>query len=270
MSSNHPKALIADDEPLLVQALENELAIAWPELLITDRTGDGTTTISCLLTGEHDIAFLDIQMPMESGIEVVQAITEEWSSSLDARPPPLFVFVTAYDQFAIQAFELAAIDYIVKPVTAERLKTTVERLKQNWSSRQSETALVQLVEQVNGYAVERQNALPKSDYLSVIKAGIGDTVHLIPIQEIIMFEASDKYVVVHTEQHQALIREPLRKLSPRLDPKLFKQIHRSTIVNLDFVLAAFRVDGTKMQLKMKGCDKTPMVSRLYRHLFKAM
>jgi len=265
-----PTALIADDEPLLVQALEKSLATVWPELLITNKVGDGNKAIAQLLSDAPDIAFLDIQMPGESGIEVVQAVIEEWPDATDAKPPPLFVFVTAHDEFAIDAFELAAIDYVVKPVSDERLKKTVERLKQSWQARLPTPALNTLVKQVNEFSSQEHSAPPDAGWLQSLRAGIGDTVHLIPMSDVIMFEASDKYVVVHTARQEALIRESLRSLLPRLNPAQFRQIHRSTIVNLDFVLAASKAGGSKMVLKLQGTDHTPIVSRLYRHLFKAM
>ena len=270
MNDRRPTALIADDEPMLVQALEKSLASAWPELLVTNKVGDGTSAITQLLSGAYDIAFLDIQMPGESGIQVMQAVIEEWPETKDAKPPPMFVFVTAHDEFAIDAFELAAIDYVVKPVSDHRLKKTVERLNQNWQARWSEPTLNALVKQVNQFVAEEQKSTPGSDWLEAVRAGIGDTVHLIPMTDIIMFEASDKYVVVHTIEHEALIRDSLRNLLPRLNPAKFRQIHRSTIVNLDYVLAASRYGGSRMLLKLRGSDQTPVVSRLYRHLFKAM
>jgi len=270
LSVRRPTALIADDEYLLVQALEKALVSAWPELLITNKVGDGSSAISQLLSGVHDIAFLDIHMPMENGIEVMQAVIEEWPDTCDANPPPLFVFVTAHDEFAIDAFELAAIDYVVKPVSADRLKKTVSRLKKNWQARFAEPALSELVQQVNEFVSEEQKTAPDAGWLESVRAGIGGIVHLIPVKDIIMFEASDKYVVVHTAEHQALIRESLRNLLPRLNPALFRQIHRSTIVNIDYVLAASKTGGSKMTLNLRDSDQTPVVSRLYRHLFKAM
>lgn len=270
MNIHRPTALIADDEHLLVHALDKALASAWPELLITDKVGDGASAIAQLLSGAHDIAFLDIQMPMENGIEVMQAVIEDWPELNDTKPPPLFVFVTAHDKFAIDAFELAAIDYVVKPVSVERLKKTVARLKQNWQARYAEPALSQLVQQVSEFVSEEQKPAPDAGWLEAVRAGIGDIVHLIPVKDVIMFEASDKYVVVHTAEHEALIRESLRNLLPRLNPAQFRQIHRSTIVNLDFVLAASKAGGSRMTLNLRETDQTPVVSRLYRHLFKAM
>lgn len=270
MRKLRPTALIADDEHLLIQALEKGLVSAWPELHVTNKVGDGASAIEKLLSGAHDIAFLDIQMPSYNGIEVMQAVIEEWPDTHNTKPPPLFVFVTAHGEFAIDAFELAAIDYVVKPASAARLSKTVERLKKNWYARSAVPELDKLVQQMTELASEEQRLAGNMEWLEAIRAGIGDTVHLIPVKDIIMFEASDKYVVVHTDQHHALIRETLRSLLPRLNPVQFKQIHRSTIVNLDYVLAASKVDEKKMTLKMKGCEQTPVVSRLYRHLFKAM
>lgn len=266
----HPTALIADDEHLLVQALEKALAIAWPELQITDKVGDGASAVERLLSGEHDIAFLDIQMPAENGIEVMQTVIEEWPESADAKPPPLFVFITAHDEFAIDAFELAAIDYVVKPISDRRLKKTVDRLSRNWQARQVEPALNTLVNQVSEFVSEERKLPPDMGWLESVRAGIGDTIHLIPMKDIVMFEASDKYVVVHTAKHEALIRDSLRNLLPRLNPAQFRQIHRSTIVNLDYVLSASKASGSKMMLKLRNSERTPVVSRLHRHLFKAM
>lgn len=270
MTKHRPTALIADDEPLLIQALEREIASAWPELIVTDTVADGDSAMTSLLSGNHDIAFLDIKMPGQNGIEVLKAVTEEWPLSSESKPPPLFVFVTAYDNYAIDAFELAAIDYVVKPVTAGRLLKTVERLKQNWHAQETEQALDKLVNQVNQYSSENQKLQSASSWLESVRAGIGDTVHLIPVNEIIMFEASDKYVAIHTKNHEALIRDSLRSLIPRLDPAQFVQVHRSTVVNKDYIQAAKKVDNNKMTLVLKDSDHTPVVSRLYRHLFKAM
>ena len=265
-----PTALLADDEPLLLRALEKELAVVWPELVIVDRLGDGNSATTALLEGNHDVAFLDIHMPGDSGIDVLKSVVEEWPESNEAKPPPLFVFVTAHDDYAIQAFELAAIDYVIKPVTLERLQKSVERLKHNWHMRNTELSLSQLVEKVNNYSPENPQIQTNTQWLDSVRAGVGNTVHLIPVKDIIMFEASDKYVVVHTNSEQALIRESLRSLLPRLNPDQFKQIHRSTVVNLDHVKAAKKVEGRKLTLTLEGCELTPRVSRLYHHLFKAM
>lgn len=269
MTQYAPRALIADDEPLLVQALETELAKIWPELVIVDKTADGSRSIACLLSGRHDIAFLDIQMPMENGIEVMQAIIEEWPEDAE-KPPPLFVFVTAHDEFAIDAFELAALDYVVKPVTVVRLKRTVERLQSKLKERNTESVLNTLVDKVNAYQARELSALNGEQWLDSISAGVGDTVYRIPTSEIIMFSASDKYVVVHTDGQQVLIRESLKRMLPRLNPKVFRQIHRNCIVNLEFVRAAKKTSDAKMTLILNGSDETPVVSRLYQHLFKGM
>lgn len=275
MNDMRPTALIADDEPLLLEALEKELVSAWPDLDISAKVTDGSSAITSLLSGQYDIAFLDIQMPEHNGIEVLKAVTEEWPDSIEVKAtplkaPPLFVFVTAYDHYAIEAFEFAAIDYVVKPVTATRLQNTIERLKQIWHAQETELALDKLVSQVNKYSNENQNVQTSSNWLESVRVSIGDTVHLIPVNDIIMFEASDKYVVVHTKDKEALIRDSLKSLIPRLPPDQFKQIHRSTVVNLHYVEAAKRINGTKMSLVLKDSDQTPVVSRLYRHIFKAM
>lgn len=263
-------ALIADDEPLLLDALNRELSNAWPELVIKTAVGDGKTAIECLLSEHHDVAFLDINMPGASGIEVMQAVIEEWPEGVVEKPPAI-VFVSAHEEFALDAFELAAIDYILKPVTAKRLNKTIERLQKNHQDGNIDQMATQLARVLDVSVLDVKGKDTKqSTRLRSIPASVGSTVRLIPINDVVMFEASDKYVVVHTASQQALIREPLRNLLPKLDPDRFRQIHRSYIVNMDHVEAALKGDDGKMRLKFTTIDKQPIVSRVYRGLFQPL
>jgi DNA-binding LytR/AlgR family response regulator len=271
-------ALIAEDEPLLARALQDELAVLWPELEIVAVASNGLQAQRDLLAHVPDIAFLDVRMPGASGIEVAQAIAEDWP---DGTQPPLLVFVTAYEQFAVAAFSHAAVDYVLKPVERLRLHQTVQRLKQRLAERSSG-----LAEFEAGFEMERLAARMRQlllgelatgpapaaprEPLRVIRAGVGDTVRMIRLAEVVYLQATDKYVNVAAIDGEALIREPLRDLLPRLDAAQFAQVHRSTVVNLDFVQSASRDESGKLWLKLRGRDERLAVSRLHAHLFKPM
>jgi DNA-binding LytR/AlgR family response regulator len=286
-------ALIAEDEPLLAQALQHELAALWPELEVVAVAPNGIQAQRDLLSLRPDIAFLDVRMPGASGIEVAQAVAEDWP---DETHPPLLVFVTAYDQFALDAFGQAAVDYVLKPVQSGRLAQTVQRLKQRLSERasghgsgQAELAARRAVDELasqlqrllanppvgsSGVADATgpgpQRGAAAVETLRVLRAGVGDTVRMIRLDEVIYLQATDKYVNVVTAESELLIREPLRDLMPRLDPGRFVQVHRSTVVNLDYVLAASRDRMGRLSLTLRGRSERVGVSRIYAHLFKAM
>ncbi len=265
-----PIALIADDEPLLLNALAAELARAWPELKIVHTVENGTRAIEQLLSNPVDIAFLDIRMPGATGIEVVQEIVEEWPDS-SIIIPPLVVFATAYGDYAVDAFDLSAIDYILKPFTSTRLDQTVERLKKHLEDRSNSQSIEVLGERFKTLLDNSTRDTAEQDFLQHIRASVGDTVHIIPIDDVVLFQASDKYVEVHTvDQQQLLIRESLRDLLPKLNRSRFVQVHRSSIVNLGFVAAATRRENGQLTLCLKHSEQQPVVSRLYRHLFQAM
>ena len=290
----NPTALIAEDEPLLAQALRDELKGLWPELEVVAISPNGVRAQQDLLTLKPDIAFLDVRMPGLSGVEVAQALAEDWSD--DGRPP-LLVFVTAYEQFALEAFRQAAVDYVLKPVQPARLAQTVQRLKQRLAERAATASgpdgsdstgagtidalaaqLRRLLEAASAGAAAGQATIgdgsapgrPAAPPLRVIRAGVGDSVRLVSLDEVIYLQATDKYVNVVTEKHEHLIREPLRDLVPRLDPQRFTQVHRGTVVNLDRVEAASRDEAGKLWLSLRGRKERLGVSRIYAHLFKAM
>jgi len=276
-------AVIADDEPLLAQALTKELENAWPQLSICSIANDGNKALAAIKEYRPDIAFLDIRMPGATGIEVAETIAEDWPDEThDDEPdndsnemyksPPLIVFVTAYDNYAVQAFESAAVDYLLKPVRPERLKQTIERLKQHLHQPERSNAdkLGNQIREIIATQMVQTATGERTEELRMIRASVGDVVRMIPVEDVIFFESADKYVSVHTETYEAVIREPLRNLLARLNHNQFAQIHRRTIVNLNKVEAAVRDETGKITLQLKNHKATPVVSRIHRHMFQAM
>ncbi len=266
-------AVIADDEPLLSKALAAELAKLWPTLSIVAIASNGSVAIEAIMEHQPDIVFLDIQMPGATGIEVAETIADDWPEGSSVHPLPLIVFVTAFDDYAVEAFKSAAVDYLLKPVNSNRLASTIDRLKQRLQSSigQDMTELgTQLRLLLATEHAHQQTNVQTEAPLRIIRASVGDAVKMIPTEEIILFESADKYVSVFTQTQEALIRESLRSLLPQLDNNQFAQIHRGAIVNLNHVEAAVKEDTGKVTLRLKGHDKTPVVSRIYRHLFQAM
>jgi DNA-binding LytR/AlgR family response regulator len=294
-----PTALIADDEPLLVQGLRDELAELWPELEVVATAHDGIAALSKALATKPDICFLDIRMPGHDGIEVAQALVEDWPAD-DAAAFPLLVFVTAYDRHALAAFDARAVDYLVKPVERTRLARTVQRLRgllarpraaqsqrppsppgAAWDRAEQLLAqtLAETIERLRGLKFAAlagdvsAAAVPSPDAssrLTVIQAQAGATVHLVPIEDVLYFEAADKYVRVVTAEREYLIRTSLRELLPRLDPALFWQVHRSTVVQARCVASAQREESGIVRLRLRGHKDVLTASRLYAHLFRGM
>jgi DNA-binding LytR/AlgR family response regulator len=270
-------ALIAEDEPLLADGLKAELARAWPELSIAAMVGDGQSAVDRALSLQPSVCFFDIRMPGLSGLEAAQALAEDWPAGA---PFPLLVFVTAYDQYALQAFEAQAVDYLVKPVTPARLADCVARLRARLHQREQPPSASTLpaaqgdtMEQTLAQLRALLAAAPASaapPRLQVIQAQVGAMVHLVPVDEVIYFEAADKYVRVITATHEHLIRLSLRELLPQLDPQRFWQVHRGTVVQARCISTARREDSGKVTLMLRGRDEKLVASRLYAHLFKGM
>jgi DNA-binding LytR/AlgR family response regulator len=211
------------------------------------------------------VLFFDIKMPGKSGLEAAEELAEEWPED---RPFPLLVFVTAYDQFALEAFDHAAVDYLLKPINDERLGKTIARLKQRIvQSDEQNDELDQMITKLRALAPA---AVTGGEKLSLIRAGIGNQIKLIPIEEVLYFEATDKYVNVITAEGQSLIRTSLKELLPQLDHNQFWQIHRSTIVNSRQIQIATRDELGKLTVKLKNRDENLAVSRVFAHLFKQM
>lgn len=261
-------ALIAEDEPLLLQVLQAELQRQWPELRIVATATHGQQALELALAHRPQVCFLDVRMPGMTGLEAAQALAEDWPP--DAGAFPLIVFVTAYDQYALQAFEAAAVDYVLKPVEAGRLAQTCSRLRALLGRRQADRApdLEQAMAQLR--ALLRSAPPASAEPLRFVQASSGATVHLVPLDEVLYFEAADKYVRVVTAEREHLIRTSLRELLPRLDAAQFWQVHRGTVVRTTAIEAAVRDETGKLHLRLRGRPERLAVSRLYAHLFKPM
>ncbi|MDF3832117.1 LytTR family DNA-binding domain-containing protein [Cupriavidus basilensis] len=274
-----PTLLIADDEPLLARVLHAELSSLWPEAQIVAVVHDGVSALEAARQHAPQVAFLDIRMPGMSGMDVARELME-------FDHPPLVVFVTAYDQFALEAFEREAVDYVLKPVQPDRLEATVHRLKARLAAHAQASEegggvidterLAQLLarlETLEPGGMPGQQApagAPQHGYLRFIKALVGQEIRIIPVDEVIYLEATDKYVNVVSVGGEALIRTSLRELSQQLDPERFWQIHRGTVVNIDCVASAVNQSLGRLALKLRNRSETLPVARQYAYLFKQM
>ncbi len=263
-------ALIVEDEPLQAEGLRAELFLSWPELQVLEIVGDGESAQQRALALRPDVLFLDIRIPGQSGLELAIALAEEWPD--DVRFPQL-VFVTAYDEYAVQAFEQQAVDYLLKPVMPERLQQSVARLKKALRAPDLEPSLNQASLQ---RLVDLQRAIPrpKQAALRLIQASTttreGGSIHIVPIEQVLCFQAADKYLRVLSADQEYLIRTPLRELLPQLDRDLFWQIHRNCVVRAMVIKKVDRDAGGRLSLALNGLDERFVISRLYAHLFKAM
>jgi DNA-binding LytR/AlgR family response regulator len=251
------KAIIADDEKELRAYLKTMLAETWPELTICGEAASGKDALELVNTCAPQIAFLDIRMPGLSGLEVAEKIASACR----------IVFVTAFDQYAVDAFERETVDYLVKPVTKKRLTQTVQRLKKHLqTSPEPPAGLAEMITQV----LNNLQGNAHADYLRWIKTQHKDNIRLIPVEEIDFFQAEDKYTLVITSQGESLIKKSIKELSSELDPQQFWQIHRGIIVNVSRIENVSRSLTGRGILKLKGRPESLTVSRQYLHLFKQM
>jgi DNA-binding LytR/AlgR family response regulator len=267
LSAVAPRVLIAEDEPLLAAALEKQLREAWPGLRDVEVVGDGVAAVDRALESTPDVVFLDIRMPGRSGIEAAEAIADDWPTD---RPTPLLVFVTAYDEFAVAAFERAALDYVMKPATAERLALTVSRLRDRLAARSAMPAAGDLAALFGRVQAISAPAPAAEDRIRIIRASIGDTVTMIPVADVICLEAADKYVTVVTATAEALVRLSLRELAARLEGIELVQVHRATMVNAACMASATRDEFGHLYLTLRGLKRPVKVSRAFAHLFRPM
>ena len=254
-----PRCVIAEDEALLREALVTLLADAWPDLQIVAECEDGAAALEAIVAHQPEVAFLDIRMPGLTGLEVAAAIGE-------ASPSTQIVFVTAYDQYAIDAFDKGAVDYLLKPIAPERLAATVQRVQSRLSHGNPDAeAFAAMLSQLGA-------RLPAAvtEPLVWITASTGKETRLIMVDDIAYFQADNKYTVVMTAEGEALLRKPIRELLDVLDPVLFKQIHRSTIVNLKAIASITRDDTGKGTVKLKSRPETLAVSQPFMTLFRNM
>ena len=261
MTLNRPTALVADDEPLLRDALERLLARAWPELEVVARARNGRAAIELFESHHPDICFLDVQMPGKSGVEAASHIGRRAH----------VVFVTAYDQYAVQAFAQGVLDYLVKPVEPLRLAETVARVQERLGAAQPALNTEALLEQLAESLQKRTGAEP----LRWLRASVGKTVHLIPVEAIDFLRSDQKYTLVawrddERRHREAVIRMPLKEISSRLKTSQFAQVHRSVVVNLSSVDHVARGANETAEIHLKGRDDVLPVSRNYLHLFRQM
>ncbi|MBL8315421.1 MAG: response regulator transcription factor [Rubrivivax sp.] len=249
-------ALIADDEPHLARLLADELAALWPGLVLLPAARNGVEAAHRIAAEQPTLAFLDIRMPGLTGLEVAQGI----------EGPTRVVFVTAYDEFAVQAFEQEALDYVLKPVSRERLQRTVQRIQRTLAEPPVDARLLAALQRL----LPTAGPQPPAPRLRWLRASVGDAVHQVDVQQVLFFRADDKYTCVRTAGAEYLIRTPIAELATQLDPTQFVQVHRSTIVNLQHLLATRRDDTSRLFLRIRDHAQELPVSRAYVHLFKAM
>jgi DNA-binding LytR/AlgR family response regulator len=253
-------AVVAEDETLLREELVSLLRCTWPELHVAAACEDGGRALEAIAEHRPDVAFLDIRMPGLTGLEVAAAAAE-------ASPGTRIVFVTAYDQYAIDAFERGAVDYLLKPVTADRLAATAKRLKSRAAGTSADAAsLAAVIEQLRATLPAAAGA----PALTWITASVGKETRLIAVDDVAYFRADNKYTAVVTAEGEALIHKPVRELLDALDPATFKQIHRSTIVNMRAVAAITRDDSGRGTLRLKNRPETLAVSLTFMPLFRNM
>lgn len=255
-----PTALIADDEPLLREILEARLAAAWPELQIVAQARNGRQALELFEQHRPTICFLDVHMPGLSGVDVARQIGKQAH----------LVFVTAFDQYALEAFQHGVLDYLVKPVTAARLSETVERLKARLQQAQPAVHTEALLAQL----AERLKLDPKPETLRWVRASVGASLRMIPVDDIDYLKSDSKYTLVAYRDEgqlaEALIRMPLKDLLAQLDPQQFAQVHRSVVVNLRSIRRVTRGDNETADIELKGRSERLPVSRSYLQLFKEM
>jgi DNA-binding LytR/AlgR family response regulator len=254
------KCVVAEDEALLRDALVGLLAEVWPELEVAAACEDGGAALEAIAAHQPEVAFLDIRMPGLSGMEVAAALPQ-------ASPGTQVVFVTAYDQYAIDAFERGAADYLLKPVARERLQATVQRLRGRLQQGAPDPgALAELLRQLTSVAP----AAPKAPPLVWLTASSGSETRLILVDDVAYFQSDTKYTVVMTAEGEALLRTPIRDLLAVLDPAVFKQVHRSTIVNMRAVASVARDESGRGMVRLRNRPETLTVSQPFMSLFRNM
>ena len=259
---NRITALIADDEPLLRERLRSHLARLWPELEVVAEARNGREAVEMFDVHLPQVVFLDVHMPGLNGIDAAR--------SIDRRA--LVVFVTAFEQYAVKAFEQGALDYLVKPFDEQRLGDTIERLRERLQASSVSAAggmpsMEQVIEHLSGEL--RQRGGPRQ-FLQWIKASVGSSVKLIPVEQVIYLRADEKYTLVVWEGGEALIRKTIRELADELDPERFAQVHRSVIVNLHEVSQVNRGPNETAEIQLKGRREMLPVSRSFVHVFRQM
>jgi DNA-binding LytR/AlgR family response regulator len=269
MSNPTYRAVLADDERLMREQMRARLAEVWPDLELVAEAKNGLEAVDAVRQHAPDIVFLDIRMPGLTGVEAARQIAQlEFDD--DALLPEI-VFVTAYDQYAVEAFEQGAADYVLKPAERERLAVTVERLKKRLATRGTADAPASApIQQLLHKLSAQISPAAGHSYLQWIQASVGSTIQMIPVADVLFFISDEKYTRVQTAQLEALIRKPIKELVDEVDPKVFWQIHRSTLVNVNAVAGVSRDFRGRQIVTVKGHGEKLEVSRSYAGLFKGM
>jgi len=276
--SNAPiRAVLADDERLMREQLRARLTEVWPELEIVAEAKNGLEAVELTKQHKPDLVFLDIRMPGLTGVDAARQIAQlgDEGEGDDDWLVPEIVFITAYDQYAVEAFEQGVADYVLKPAERERLQLTVARIKKRLAQREAPSGdfsdsapvpLQQLLHKLSG----QMNPAAKPTYLQWIQATVGQAIQMIPVEDVLFFISDEKYTRVQTAKIEALIRKPIKELVDELDPQLFWQIHRSTLVNARAIDGITRDFRGRQLVGVKGLTEKLEVSRSYTHLFKGM
>jgi DNA-binding LytR/AlgR family response regulator len=275
-TSHRIRAVLADDERLMREQLRSRLGEVWPELDIVAEAKNGLEAVELVREHKPDLVFLDIRMPGLTGVDAARQIAQLPDQGDDDEwLVPEIVFITAYDQYAVEAFEQGVADYVLKPAERERLLVTVTRIKKRLALRQDDGAadearagapLQQLLHKLSA----QLNPGGKPSYLQWIQATVGQAIQMIPVEEVLFFISDEKYTRVQTAKVEALIRKPIKELVDELDPQLFWQIHRSTLVNARAIDGITRDFRGRQLVGVKGNNEKLEVSRSYTHLFKGM
>ena len=273
--SKNPRAVIADDERLMRDQLRARLHQVWPELEIVAEAKNGLEAVQAVQEHQPDVIFLDIRMPGLTGIEAAKEIAQLELSD-DALLPEM-VFITAYDQYAIDAFEQGVVDYVLKPAEPERLRLTAERLKTRLMQRtheldghEKDSGLATHSVQQLLHVLSAQVSGHPAQYLSWLQASVGQTLQLVPVEDVLYCVSDEKYTRVQTAKQEFLIRKPIKELVEALDPSIFWQIHRSTLVNVRAIAGVLRDERGRQEVLVKGRSEKLQVSRSAAQLFRSM
>lgn len=285
-SLNSPRAVIADDERLMRDQLRSRLQQVWPELQIVAEAKNGLEAVQAVIAQQPDVIFLDIRMPGLTGVEAAKEIAQ-----LDLGEEmllPEMVFITAYDQYAVNAFEQGAVDYVLKPAEPDRLKVTVQRLQKKLALRQNALHTIEGLKVSNSDLAASQSVITGASvqqllhtlsaqisgkpqhYLSWLQASVGQNIHMVAVEDVLYCVSDEKYTRIQTAKQEFLIRKPIKELVEELDPQVFLQIHRSTLVNIKAIAGIQKDDRGRQEVLIKGRTEKLAVSRSASQFFRAM
>ena len=277
LTSKPPRAVIADDERLMRDQLRARLQQVWPDLVIVAEAKNGLEAVQAVKDHQPDVIFLDIRMPGLTGVEAAKEIAQ--LDLGDEALLPEMVFITAYDQYAIEAFEQGVVDYVLKPAETERLRATVARLTTRLTQRDraqmksehfiSDQVATPSVQQWL-HALSAKISGQSTNYLSWLQASVGQNIQMVPVEDVLFCVSDEKYTRVQTLKQEFLIRKPIKELVESLDPQIFWQIHRSTLVNVEAIAGVQRDERGRQEVSIKGHPEKLAVSRSAAYLFRAM